>query len=307
MGAVSPSAAFSSMMSKFGLATICGYQTVWGVTPALHSPLMSVTNAISGLTAVGGMALAGGGILPGNTAQTLAALAIVTSAVNIGGGFTITQRMLDMFSRPGDPKEHNNLFAYPAATLVGGYLVGSLIFGSHATGMTSAAYLASSAMCIAAIGCLANQSSARMGNALGAVGVGTGLATTLMGSMAPGVGLGVYVQVLGLLGAGMGAGHYLGKTMKITELPQMVAAFHSLVGLAACVTSISVVMAATGGHDLDMAHKVTAYLGDFIGAITMTGQFSPFDPHTLTLIDPSLHPSLHPMQDLPLPLPSYMV
>ena len=62
-----------------------------GVTPALHSPLMSVTNAISGLTAVGGMVLAGGGLVPGNTAQTLAAGAMLASAVNIGGGFTITQ------------------------------------------------------------------------------------------------------------------------------------------------------------------------------------------------------------------------
>lgn len=69
IGAVSPSSAFSGMLTKFGLASICGYQTVWGVTPALHSPLMSVTNAISGLTAVGGMVLAGGGVLPSNGAQ----------------------------------------------------------------------------------------------------------------------------------------------------------------------------------------------------------------------------------------------
>jgi hypothetical protein len=69
IGAVSPGSAFSSMLTKFGLASICGYQTVWGVTPALHSPLMSVTNAISGLTAVGGIVLAGGGVIPGNTAQ----------------------------------------------------------------------------------------------------------------------------------------------------------------------------------------------------------------------------------------------
>jgi len=69
IGAVSPGPTFSSMLTKFGLASICGYQTVWGVTPALHSPLMSVTNAISGLTAVGGMVLAGGGVVPGNTAQ----------------------------------------------------------------------------------------------------------------------------------------------------------------------------------------------------------------------------------------------
>lgn len=52
---------------------------------------MSVTNAISGLTAVGGMVLAGGGLLPHTTAQTLAAGAMLASAVNIGGGFTITQ------------------------------------------------------------------------------------------------------------------------------------------------------------------------------------------------------------------------
>lgn len=54
VGYASPGPVFSSMVTKFGLASICDYQTVWGVTPALHSPLMSVTNAISGLTAVGG-------------------------------------------------------------------------------------------------------------------------------------------------------------------------------------------------------------------------------------------------------------
>lgn len=80
------------MLTKFGLASICGYQTVWGVTPALHSPLMSVTNAISGLTAVGGMLLMGGGLMPDSVAHTLATAAVLTSAVNIGGGFTITQR-----------------------------------------------------------------------------------------------------------------------------------------------------------------------------------------------------------------------
>ncbi len=69
LGVASPGAVFSSVVTKFGLASVCGYQTVWGVTPALHSPLMSVTNAISGLTAVGGLLLMGGGYLPSNTAQ----------------------------------------------------------------------------------------------------------------------------------------------------------------------------------------------------------------------------------------------
>lgn len=52
MGVVSPGAAFSSMLTKFGLASSAGYFSVWGVTPALHSPLMSVTNAISGVCMV---------------------------------------------------------------------------------------------------------------------------------------------------------------------------------------------------------------------------------------------------------------
>ena len=53
LGIGAPNAAFTSMSTIFGLSVICGYHTVWSVVPALHSPLMSVTNAISGTTAVG--------------------------------------------------------------------------------------------------------------------------------------------------------------------------------------------------------------------------------------------------------------
>lgn len=91
------------MLTKFGLASICGYQTVWGVSPALHSPLMSVTNAVSGLTAVGGMLLLGGGVLPTSVAQGMATAAVLTSAVNIGGGFTITQRCVATCLQPKGP------------------------------------------------------------------------------------------------------------------------------------------------------------------------------------------------------------
>jgi len=69
LGMVSPNPAFTTMMTTFGLAGIVGYHTVWGVTPALHSPLMSVTNAISGITAVGGMLLMGGSMVPETTPQ----------------------------------------------------------------------------------------------------------------------------------------------------------------------------------------------------------------------------------------------
>ena len=102
LGIVSPNPAFATMVTTFSLAGVIGYKVVWGVTPALHSPLMSVTNAISGITAAGGLVLMGGGMLPNDTATSLAALATLVSSINITGGFIITKRMLDMFRRPGN-------------------------------------------------------------------------------------------------------------------------------------------------------------------------------------------------------------
>jgi NAD(P) transhydrogenase len=75
-----------------------GYHTVTGVTHALHSPLMSVTNAISGSTAIGGMILLGHALEHGSpTVQLLGAGATALSAVNITGGFLVTKKMLDVF------------------------------------------------------------------------------------------------------------------------------------------------------------------------------------------------------------------
>lgn len=100
MSIISPNSAFANMVTIFGLSGLVGYHTVWSVTPALHSPLMSVTNAISGITAAGGLLLMGGGLLPTTTAQWFATVAAFISSINITGGFIITQRMLDMFKRP---------------------------------------------------------------------------------------------------------------------------------------------------------------------------------------------------------------
>ncbi|CAG2064583.1 unnamed protein product [Timema podura] len=99
LGLVSPNHAFTTMMTTFSLAGLVGYHTVWGVTPALHSPLMSVTNAISGITAVGGLVLMGGAYVPGTVPQVLGSTAAFISFINIFGGFVVTQRMLDMFKR----------------------------------------------------------------------------------------------------------------------------------------------------------------------------------------------------------------
>eukprot|EP00798_Chlamydomonas_sp_ICE-L_P032293 gene32293-16859_t len=83
----------------------------------------------------------------------------------------------------------------------------------------------------------------------------------------------VYAQAAVLLGSGAAAGGTLASRIQITDLPQMVAGFHSLVGLAATVTAIATVIEAgeIAGHDLDTVHQVTALLGAFIGAVTLTG------------------------------------
>ncbi len=96
VGFVAPPA-FLSHLTVFVLAVIVGWQVVWNVTPALHTPLMSVTNAISGIIVVGGMLTVSGP--PSSPAVMLGAAAILLASINIAGGFLVTQRMLRMFRR----------------------------------------------------------------------------------------------------------------------------------------------------------------------------------------------------------------
>lgn len=90
VGGSVPNPAFLQMFGTFTLSCIVGYQVVWGVAPALHSPLMSVTNAVSGIIIVGGMHLMGGGLLPHTFPQALASLSVAISSLNIFGGFLVT-------------------------------------------------------------------------------------------------------------------------------------------------------------------------------------------------------------------------
>jgi NAD(P) transhydrogenase subunit alpha len=85
----------------FVLAIYVGYHVVWTVTPALHTPLMAVTNAISAIIIVGAMLAAG--LTEGLTGQVAGTVAVALAAVNVFGGFLVTQRMLEMF-RKKEPK-----------------------------------------------------------------------------------------------------------------------------------------------------------------------------------------------------------
>jgi len=88
---------FLNHFTVFILACFIGWQVVWNVSPALHTPLMSVTNAISGIIIIGGMLQIGGEL--SDPAVILGALAILVATINIAGGFLVTQRMLKMFQK----------------------------------------------------------------------------------------------------------------------------------------------------------------------------------------------------------------
>ena len=102
VGAYAP-AAFLSHFTVFVLACFVGYMVVWNVKPALHTPLMSVTNAISSIIAIGALVqispMANAATRPNTLIIVLASLALVLTAINMFGGFAVTQRMLAMFRK----------------------------------------------------------------------------------------------------------------------------------------------------------------------------------------------------------------
>ena len=99
---------FVFRLSIFVLAVFVGYYVVWSVTPALHTPLMSVTNAISSVIVVGALLAVGVALIENDNgtilARALGFVALTFASVNIFGGFLVTQRMLAMYRKKERPK-----------------------------------------------------------------------------------------------------------------------------------------------------------------------------------------------------------
>ena len=215
-----------NLMATFALAGLAGYQVVWGVAPALHSPLMAVTNAISGCTAIGGLLLLGSGdhssgsLLPDSPAHWMGALATVLSFVNIAGGFLVSGKMLDLFRRPEDPEEFFELYGIPAAILVSGLAAAAFGNLGDLSLMSGTVSIAASVLCISAIAALANQETARTGNVLGMAGVTLGLAATTSDMAVAGAGPIAFGQAGALGGLGASIGAVVASGIGPTELPQ---------------------------------------------------------------------------------------
>jgi len=263
-----------SVLRPFLLAGAAGYQAVWGVAHALHTPLMSVTNAISGMTIVGGIHLYNEG--NDEQAKYLAAVSAGVSAINIVGGFIVTQRMLNLFKRKGDA-DYSALMMVPGAILVAYAVMSSDVLNGRREGhvntdMIDVNNTICSCLCIFAIVCLASQKTANIGAKFGMVGVICACVNTLI--VLPDS---VLAQLAPYVGVGGAIGLAVGSSVQPLKLPQTVAAFHSLVGLAAMATSIAAYF------DVDEAERkganvknISALMGDFIGGVTLTGSLIAF-------------------------------
>ena len=140
-------------------------------------------------------------------------------------------------------------------------------------------YLAASAFCILSINGLSAQQSARSGATFGVAGVIIGTVTTMTGFYAHGLDQGLTYLMLGSMGAGGVLGMLGSSFVGLTELPQMVALFHSFVGVAATTISIASFMNGVGHYSHDPTaniHKVAIYLGTLLGGLTFTGSLVAF-------------------------------
>lgn len=220
------------------------------------------------MVGVGGFFIMGGGLIPHTIPQVLGALSVLLAFVNVSGGFVITKRMLDMFRRPTDPPEYPWLYAIPAGVFGMGYIAAA---STGMAGLVQAGYLASSLLCIGSLSGLASQATARQGNLLGILGVGSGVLASLG---AVGFAPAVLAQFGLVAGTGAIVGLMIGRKTTATDLPQTVAALHSVVGLAAVLTSYGSVMAEIG--HISTLHLVAGYLGVLIGGVTFTGSIVAF-------------------------------
>ncbi len=167
-----------------------------------------------------------------------------------------------MFKRKTDPNEHMYLYSIPGVAAIGALLAAHM---SGVPNIYQMGYLFSSLCCIGGISGLANQKTARVGNALGITGVVGGVITALASlHLSPAV----FTQAIALIGVATALGGTMGYNVAVTDLPQTVAAFHALVGIAAVTTSFASLMMCPNPDGL---HRVASFLGAGIGSITFSG------------------------------------
>jgi NAD(P) transhydrogenase subunit beta len=258
----------------FLLAGFLGYHVISRVPPLLHTPLMSATNAISGISLIGSLVIAGAGYSPLST--FLGFLAVVCSATNVFGGFLITDRMLKMFKKEEEEAERRRrtliigLQLLALATLLAGLLAFLYWLGVlgdvPARAVLSFLYILSAVLFILGLKGLSSPKWARMGMFLAEFGMAVAVVGTLFHDDIKPQG---YLWIAVGLGIGAVVGGTMGLRIPMTAVPQRTALSHSLGALAATLVGISEYV--RHHEDLGSVHMTPLGFQVVIGGLTFTG------------------------------------
>jgi NAD(P) transhydrogenase subunit beta len=259
----------------FMLAGFLGYHVITRVPPLLHTPLMSATNAISGISLIGSLLVTGSQTDPLST--ILGTIAVACSSTNVVGGFLITDRMLKMFKKSGAEgeaerrQEHIMLgvFAAVLVALVAAVAVFATGGSEHAREELAAHalryfYIVSAFLFILGLKGLSSPRYARRGMFLAEFGMIMAIAGTLLHPD---------IKDYGWIAVGLAAGSVVGAAMGLripmTAVPQRTALSHSLGALAAALIGIAEFM--RGAGIADTVRMTTIGLEVMIGGLTFTG------------------------------------
>jgi len=260
----------------FILAGFLGYHIITRVPPLLHTPLMSATNAISGISLIGSLVVAGADYNPLST--ILGTIAVACSSTNVVGGFLITDRMLKMFKKAGEEGEIERRRERVMLLVFGALVVAVIAFlyaFSRASGEAAARsalaehalryfYIFSAFLFILGLKGLSSPRYARRGMFLAEFGMVLAIAGTLFHPEIKSYGWIIVGTV-----AGSVVGGAMGLQIPMTAVPQRTALSHSLGALAATLIGVSEFM--RHGAGIDTVKMTAIGLQVMIGGLTFTG------------------------------------
>jgi NAD(P) transhydrogenase subunit beta len=256
----------------FILAGFLGYHVISRVPPLLHTPLMSATNAISGISLIASLVIAGADYDPLST--FLGFVAVACSSTNVVGGFLITDRMLKMFKTQKDSDARRSWFQFSAATWVAlavllvaiaaGIIWAEELRGIQAHEVLRYLYIVSAVLFILGLKGLSSPKYARRGMFLAEFGMAVAIVGTLFDEH-----IKTYVWIIIGLALGSVVGGTMGLRIPMTAVPQRTALSHSLGALAATLVGISEYIRES--HILPSGKMLPLGFEVVIGGLTFTG------------------------------------
>jgi NAD(P) transhydrogenase subunit beta len=258
----------------FILAGFLGYHVITRVPPLLHTPLMSATNAISGISLIGSLVVCGANVHTSWTSTLLGFLAITCSSTNVVGGFLITDRMLAMFKSERDARSSGGLSERPFVAIgvtllvlgTAGFWWGAYTQRINPEEVLRYLYIVSAVLFILGLKGLSSPKWARRGMFLAEFGMAVAIIGTLFDTR---------IQPLGYLWIGIGlaigtvVGGIMGLRIPMTAVPQRTALSHSLGALAAALIGVAEYI--QNHAELSNLGMVPLGFEVIIGSLTFTG------------------------------------